>query len=467
MTQKRIGLGVFESPRPQNGNKIGWTHPMSRHQEYASLGFWCDMGRMLDDAGFDFLFFADGYGYPMTDDGYANEISVRQGGFAGVESQMIIPALAQVTRNLGLVYTTPTGLDHPIQMAKRLATLDHFTNGRVGLNMVTGSGQDTIAQLFGHDAMRGHELRYSRMREYMDLCLNYWEGCWDDDAVIRDTGAVTYADPDKLRRIEHDGEYYRTKGYLAVEPSPQRTPLLFQAGTSQTGRAFAAKYAECVFVKSDSLSATAEAVADIRHRAELAGRAPDDLKMFCSISITAGATTADAQEFRRSVLAQQTDETVAAVYRNLAGIDLLALDPDRPLTQRADGASLGELNQSDVARYLPQNGEPGPTVREILDDLKGATPSDWVIVGDGAEVADKMEHIVDTTDLDGFMLSPAIDIAELGRFVEYALPELERRGRRDPLHGTTLRERLFGHSRLSPTHPGGAYRFVPGQTTVS
>jgi FMN-dependent oxidoreductase (nitrilotriacetate monooxygenase family) len=453
---KRIGLGVFESTRPQNSNKIAWTHPQSRHAEYASLGFWIDMARMLDAADFEFLFFADGYGYPMSGD-TASDASIRYGGFPGVESQMLIPALAQATRNLGLVYTTPTGLDHPIQMARRLATLDHLSNGRVGLNMVTGSGQDTIALLFGHDEMRGHELRYARMQEYIDLCLQYWEGCWEDDAVVKDLATGMYADPAKVHRIDHEGEFYRTHGYLAVEPSPQRTPVLFQAGTSDTGKDFAARYAECVFVKSDSLDRTAANVADIRRRAEAYGRDGRDIKMYCSVTIVAGATTEDAWELRRSIIAQQTDESVAATYRNFTGIDLLTLDPDQPLTQR--GRDLGELNQSDVARYLPKEGEVGPTVREILDDLKGTRASDWTIVGDGAAVADGMERIVDATDIDGFMLQPALDIVELQRFIDHALPELKRRGRREPTGpAATFRERLSGDSRLQPTHPGAAYR---------
>ncbi|MGC4932655.1 NtaA/DmoA family FMN-dependent monooxygenase [Gordonia sp. DT30] len=454
---KRIGLGAFETVRPINGNKIAWTHPQSRHLEYASLGFWMDMARMMDRAGFDFLFFADTYSYPTSGD-HANPASIRQGGFPNLEAQMLIPALASVTESLGLVYTTATGLDHPIQMARRLASLDHLSNGRVGLNMVTGNGPDVVKMLFGHESMRDHELRYARTNEYIDLCLRYWEGCWEDDAVRVDVDQLVYADPAKVHRIDFEGKYYRTNGYLTVEPSPQRTPTLFQAGTSDTGKDFAARYAECIFVKSDALDRTAATVSDIRRRAEGFGRDSNDIKMFCSVSIVSGPTTEDAWAFRDEVQSLQTDETVAALYRNLSGIDLLELDENLPLTQRADGMALGELNQSDVARYLPRDGESGPTVREILEDLKGANPSDWVIIGDGAEVADKMEHIVDTTDIDGFMLSPAVDIAELQRFADHALPELRRRGRREEPGGPTFRERMFGHAHLKGTHPGAAHR---------
>ena len=460
--KKRIGLGVFESARAMNSNKVAWTHPESRHAEYTSLDFWVEMARMLDDAGFDYLFFADGYSYPITDDGRAGEMAMKNGSLPGVESSMLLATLAYATRTLGIVATTPTGLDHPIQTARRFASIDHLSGGRIGWNMVTGSGQDTIARLFGHDAMRGHEARYEIAYEYVDLCLRYWEGCWEDDAVVRDRGTGTYADVARVHRIDVDGRFYRTSGYLAVEPSPQRTPVLFQAGTSETGKDFAARYAECVFVKSDTMERTAASIADIRRRAEALGRNGDDIKMYSSISVMAGRTSEDAHAFRRSFLELQSDEAVASTYRNLAGIDLLALDPSLPLTQRPEGASLGEFNQSDVAKYMPHDGKPAPTVREILDDLKGYTPSDWVVVGDGVEVADKLERIADATGLDGFMLQPALDIAELKRFIDYALPELERRGRRDPKpEGSTFRERMFGSSRLKPTHPGAAYRVAP------
>ncbi|WOQ69435.1 NtaA/DmoA family FMN-dependent monooxygenase [Microbacterium limosum] len=455
---KRIGLGVFESARAANSNKFALAHPESRHHEYTDLAFWVEMAQLLDDAAFDFLFFADGYGYPIDARGDVLPAAVEGGSFSGLESMTLIPALAHVTQRLGLVFTSPTGLDHPVHTARRLASLDHLTRGRLGWNVVTGSSQDAIALLFGHEQMRAHDDRYARAREYLEMTLELWEGSWDDDGVLADRTRGVYADPGKIHRIDRAGEFYRTSGYLTVEPSPQRTPVIFQAGTSEVGKDFAARYAECVFVKSESLERTAESVADIRERAARYGREPGDIAMFCSASIIAGPDRDEALSWRKSIVDLQTDEGAASQFRALAGIDLMALDPALPLTQRGD--DLGEMNQSDVRKYLPRAGERAMTVREILDDLKGAKLGDWTITGDGGDVVDAMEEIVAATDIDGFMLQPSLDIAELRRFVTFVLPVMQSRGHRPegPSPARTFRAGLSGGDRLKPSHPGASYR---------
>ncbi|PZU37597.1 MAG: hypothetical protein DI573_11295 [Microbacterium sp.] len=457
---KRIGLGVFESARAANGNKFALRHPESRHHEYTDLAFWVEMAQLLDAADFDYLFFADGYGYPIDADGDVLPAAVEGGSFSGVESMTLIPALAYATQRLGLVFTSPTGLDHPVHTARRLASLDHLTKGRLGWNVVTGSSQDAIALLFGHEQMRAHDDRYARAREYLEMVLALWEGSWEDDGVVVDRDRGVYADPSKIHRLDLSGEFYSTSGYLTVEPSPQRTPVLFQAGTSEVGKDFAARYAECVFVKSESLERTAESVADIRRRAVAYGRDANDITMFCSVSIIAGPDRDEAHAWRRSIIDLQTDEGAASQFRALAGIDLMSLDATLPLSQR--GTDLGEMNQSDVRKYLPRPGERAMTVREILDDLKGAKLGDWTITGGGEEVVDAMTRIVEATDIDGFMLQPALDIAELQRFVTHVLPVMQERGLRVPASSAadTFRGRLSGHPRLSDTHPGAANRGV-------
>ena len=450
---KRMRLGVFEVAAVQVGGTLSWPHPRSRSIEYRDPKYWVEMAKLLDDAGFDFLFFAGGYGYP-TVQGRLHPLSVTGGiNFPGIDPSYLIPVLAYETKRLGFVFTSGTGLDHPVQTARTFSTLDHLTGGRVGWNIVTGSSQDTIAALFGHDEMRKHDDRYDQADEYLELALRFWQTAWDDGAVEEDREAVRYADPEKVHRIEYAGEYYRSAGWYATTPSPQRTPVLFQAGTSARGRAYAAHNAECVFVQGTTVAATKANVADIRARAAAEGRDPDSIRIMVGVTVTVGETHEAAVAQRAEFDALQSDEVVNVLYSGNTGIDLLSLDPDRSLEQiTADASSasggagkVGQLGQSNIDRFLPKDGSPAPTVREILDQLRGRGTRGFQVTGSVTEVADQLESLMDATDLDGFLLEPIFAPTDLEDFVRWVVPELRRRGRlpEEPSTGT-LREQLIG-----------------------
>ncbi|ANP71350.1 NtaA/DmoA family FMN-dependent monooxygenase [Cryobacterium arcticum] len=462
---KQMHLGVFEVAGPQVGGTLSWPHPRSDSLRFHELEHWIHIAQVLDRAGFDFLFFADGYGFPSID-GDLPDLAVRGGiNFPALDPALIIPTLAHLTERLGFVVTSSTGLDHPVQTARRFATLDHLTGGRIGWNIVTGASQNTVAELFGHREMTGHDARYDQADEYVDLALTLWEGCWEDDALIGDKAGGVFADPAKLHRISYEGTHFRSSGYFTVDPSPQRTPVLFQAGTSARGRAYAARNAECVFVQGTTVEQTRANVADIRARAAENGRDPQGIRVMVGVTVTVAATHEAAVALRREFDELQTDEVVAVLYAGNTGIDLLSLDPTLPLSQLQDGAGpAGQMGQSNIDRFLGTDGRPAPTVREILDQLKGRGTRGFQVVGSATEVADQLEQLMDDTDLDGFLLEPIFDPADLEDFATLVVPELRRRGRMPAAPGTgTLREQLTGTDdpHLAGEHPGARFRVTP------
>ena len=458
-------LGVFEVLGPQVGGTLSWPHPRSAGANFTSLEHWVHLAQVIDRAGFTFLFLADTFGYPTADGELAETAAARGINFPTLDPAVVVTALARATERLGFVVTSPTGLDHPVQTARRFATLDHFTEGRIGWNIVTGSAQDVVAELFGHDEMILHDERYAMADEYVDTALNLWEGSWEDDALVVDRAAGFYADPAKIHRVSFEGRWFRSSGYFASPPSPQRTPVLFQAGTSERGRTFAARNAEAVFVQATTMDATAQAVADIRAKVAAHGRDPRSVTTIIGVTVVVAPTHAEAVARRREFEALQSDEIVAALYSHNTGIDLLSLDPDGTLEQVLGRGAAGQTGQTNITRFTGGDGEPAKTVREVLDALRGRGTRGFAITGDPVEVADGLERILDATDLDGFMLEPVFAPGDVEDFVELVVPVLRERGRlpQAPTTGT-LREQLSGRgsAHLAADHPGASCRARPG-----
>ncbi|MCU1446729.1 NtaA/DmoA family FMN-dependent monooxygenase [Cryobacterium sp.] len=460
---KVLHFGVFEVMGPQVGGTFSWTHPRSESIDYMNVDHWIRVVKILEESGFDFLFFAGGYGYPIID-GDLPEVAVTRGiNFSGLDPDYLIPVLARHTEKLGFVVTQSTGLDHPVQLARRFSTLDHLTQGRIGWNIVTGASQNAVAEVFGHDQMVPHDTRYEMAGEYVELAARFWETAWDDDALVADRATGVFARREGIHRVEYDGKHYQTRGYYGAPPSPQRTPVLFQAGTSPTGRAFAALNAECVFVQATTPSRTKAAVADLRRLGIEAGRAPDTLKTMAGLTVFVGETEERARELEAEFDALQTDEIVASLYAGNTGIDLLALDPDRTLRQVLDaGGPVGQMGTSNIERFL---GDDAPTVREILEQLRGRGTRGFRIVGDPTQIADQIEQLVAETDLDGFLIEPVFQPNDLEDFGRLVMPILRERGRlRDGEAGNTLRARLTerpGNDRLGSAHPALSAVTVP------
>lgn len=446
MTQ-RWKIGMFQSM----GLMGSWRMPENTATSFLDLDHWLTMVRRCEEAGADFFFLADDYGYPVVGDGIPAS-ALRAGvQIPKADVSSLLPALAAVTERIGLVATLSTQVELPPMVARKMATLDHLTKGRVGWNIVTGAGQNASARLFGRE-MTEHDQRYAIADDHVDLCLRLWEGSWDDGAVLADRDSGVYADPDGVREIVHDGPFFRSHGALSVPPGPQRTPVLFQAGASEPGRALAAKYAEGVFLAAEP-GAMKTQIADIRRRAEEAGRDPRAISCLIAGTFYVAETEAEAHGIRERQRSMRTLEEAAASYAFYTGLDLSAMDPDKPLDP---DAGLTQTGRTNVERYLGPNA---PTVREILEEFQANSVMGAPYVGTPAQVADAAQRVLEEVDADGFLVQPD-HTGTFDRFIDLVMPELRRRGLLAPFaEQATLRERLGASGpHLDPTHPGAAHR---------
>ncbi|WP_210481530.1 NtaA/DmoA family FMN-dependent monooxygenase [Naasia sp. SYSU D00948] len=441
-------IGMFQCA----GLMGAWKLPDNTSTEFLDLNHWLTMARRCEEAGVDFLFFADDYGYPVVGDAIpANAI---RGGvqFPKGDPTAILPALAAVTEKLGLVTTLSTMVEKPPMVARKMATLDHITNGRIGWNIVTGAGQNASARLFGIP-LTDHDVRYEIAADHVDLSLKLWEGCWDDDGLVVDREAGVYADPDKVREIEHHGPHFSAKGVLTVPPGPQRTPVLFQAGASAPGRDLAAKYAEAVFLAAE-VPALAAQIADIRRRAEQYGRDPGSIKCLMAGTFIVAETEEEARAIRERQTATKSLEDAAAAYAFFTGLDLSAMDADKPMDPIVASTQTGRTN---VERFLGPNA---PTVREILEEFQRNNVMGAPFIGNAQQVVDQAEEAIAATGADGFLVQPD-HTGTFDSFLDLVMPELRVRGLVETdLPTMTLRERLLdtGTPHLAPEHPGASFR---------
>ncbi|MTD17048.1 NtaA/DmoA family FMN-dependent monooxygenase [Nakamurella sp. YIM 132087] len=450
-------LGVFQYMLPNGFSGQSWKHPDNRGVDYLTLDHWLGLARKFEDAKLDFLFFADSYGYP-TVDGRIPDVAFRDAmNFPNADPMLVITALAAATEKLGFAVTASTVFEEPVANARRFSTLDHFTGGRIGWNIVTGSSQAAAAELFGRE-MIAHDDRYDRADDYLDLSLKLWESTWEPGAVRADKEAGVYVDPARVHPLVHQGPYHRSTGMHVVEPSPQRSPVLFQAGSSGRGRTYAARNAECVFVQGTTVEAVAATVADIRSQAVGFGRDPDGIKILVGMTVLTAPTHDEAIAKRAEMWAMSSAEGAAAVYAGNTGINLLELDPTRGLSQIEVS---GEQGQSNIDRFRGADGRAEPTVGAILDEIRKRGLRGGIMAGAPSEVVDEMQDYVARTGVDGFLLEPHLTPGTYDDFIDLVLPVMRERGlARTEYQGDTLREHLFGAGQrwLGSGHPGAAYR---------
>lgn len=446
---KQIVLGAFEQLTP-NFISNAWSHPLSDTRGFATLGYWQQMARRLEDAGFDFLFFAEALGYPMSGDDVPETVIREAVQFPVHDPMAIISGLAATVSRLGFVVTASTTAQQPYLNARSFTTLDHLTEGRIAWNIVTSDNQVALVKLLGQHDVTPHDERYRRATEFIDLSLRLWEEAWDDDAVVHDKATRTFADPTKVHRIRHDGEYFSLDGYYPAMPSVQRTPLLLQAGTSKAGRAFAGRYAECVFIQDREIDAAALNVRALRDEASAAGREPGDLKVIVSASVVVGDTPEKAERLRAELDATPSRESASTLFMGWSGVDLLRFDPEDTLEHVTT-----QVGQTMLAMF--QRGDGSPTVGEILDRIATSIGGPR-FTGTPQQVADDIEAFVDRSDVDGFLIEYTYGgWATYQGFADRVIPLLRDRGLLpDSPRGGTMRERITGSDspRLPPSHPG-------------
>ena len=300
-----------------------------------------------------------------------------------------------------------------------------------------------------------HDSRYDVAEEYMQVVYQLWEGSWEDGAVLRDRAGRQYADPARVHPVQHEGSNYRVNAIHLSEPSPQRTPVLYQAGASARGRAFAAAHAECVFVNGQFRHNVRDIVADIRARAKAFGRDPHDILVFVGASVVVAPTEAEARDKLAEYRAYASPEGALAHYSATVGLDLSRYGPDEPIRFVKTNAMASGLEAITVR-------SPGTewTPRKLLEMMVlGSRQAP--IVGSPARVADELLAWVDEADVDGFNLSRTVVPECVEDFVDLVVPELQSRGvmKREYAAGT-LRQKLFRaeSDRLPATHPAARYR---------
>lgn len=424
-----IALNAFDMACVGHIQHGMWTHPRDTSSGYNQLSHWLDLARLLERGLFDGLFLADVLGIYDVLDGSPDAAIRHAVQVPLLDPAMIVPAMAAVTTNIGFGITANLSYEAPYLFARRMSTLDHLTQGRIGWNIVTGY-LDSAARAMGLDAQLKHDDRYDMADEYMAVVGKLWEDSWDDDAMLRDP-VRGFADPAKIRAIHHHGPQYRIDAPHLCEPSPQRTPVLYQAGASPRGLQFAARHAECVFMNGGPPAVVGQGIARLR---AIGGRPK---KVFVGATLVLGRSDAEAAEKLAEYRAHSSVEGALAHAAASLGLDFNRFGPDEPITAESNAI------QSNVTAMARAMG--GTLTRRGLIDQFILGSRQKPIVGSAETVAETLIAYADESGADGFNLSRTVFPECLTDVVELLIPALQERGayKTDYAPGT-YREKLFG-----------------------
>ena len=449
MSKKQILLNAFDMNCVGHINHGLWTHPRDNSSQYKTLAYWTELAQLLERGLFDGLFIADIVGvYDIYQDSV--DVTLKESIQLPVNDPLLlVSAMAAVTRHLGFGLTANLTYEAPYLFARRLSTLDHLSGGRVGWNIVTGY-LDSAAKAMGLTEQVEHDRRYEQADEYLEVLYKLWEGSWEDDAVVQDRERRIYAQPEKVHKVQHEGEFYRVEGYHLCEPSPQRTPLLFQAGSSTRGLQFAGQHAECVFISGQNKPATRAQVDKVRNAAIAAGRDGQAVKVFMGLTVIVAATEAQAWAKHAEYLSYASAEAGVAHFAASTAIDFARYELDEPI-QYVKG------NAIESATKTLQNND--WTRRKLLD--QHALGGRYItLVGDPEQVADALEAWIAETGLDGFNLTRTVTPESYADFIDLVIPVLQARGSYKTAYAQgTLREKVFGKGPGLPEgHAGFSYK---------
>lgn len=455
MAKKRIYLNAFEMASAGGHQSPGlWVSEDEGSPTYKDSKYWIQLAKLLEKGKFDAVFLADVLGtYDVY--GGTRDAALRNAVQTPVNDPLLlVPLMSSVTEHLSFGVTSSVSHEHPYTFARRMSTLDHLTGGRIGWNIVT-SYLKSAARNIGKEEQMSHDQRYDYAAEYLEVCYKLWEGSWEDGAVIRDKRAKVYTDPSKVHDINHKGEYFSVPGAHLSEPSPQRTPVLFQAGASPRGTAFAAEHAESVFMAGPTKKVVKKGVANLRESISAVGRNPEDVLVYTTFTAIVGKTEEEAQEKYRNLKASISYEGALTLLSGWTGIDFSVYDPDQTL-EYINSNSM----QSAVEVFTRADPDRKWTVRELAEfvGIGGRGP---VAVGSPEQIADEIAEWVEETGVDGFNLAYTQSLENFADFVELVIPVLQRRGlvQTDYAEGT-YREKIYGkgHNHLKTDHPGAAYK---------
>lgn len=424
-----------------------WRHPR-QDSGWLTPEYYVNLARIAEKGKFDFVFFADLLAVPGR---YGNDVkeALRRGtqAVASLDPALVVAIMAAATTRLGLGLTRSTTYYPPYDIARSFATLDHLSRGRIAWNVVTSLSQ-AEARNFGFDSHLAHDIRYERAEEFVETAFKLWDS-WGEGALVQDKESGVFADPDKIRPVDHTGTYFRAQGLLNVPRSPQGRPAIMQAGSSSRGRDFAARWAEIIFEIDPTAEGRRAYYADVKRRAIAFGRDPESVKIFPSFIPFVGETEAIAREKQR--FHNELADPVSGLITLSAHTDhdFSQYDLDEPV---ADLEVPGCQGLFDVARRLSE--KQSLTLRDI-----GKLYAQGVLlpqlVGTASQIADEIEAGFHGGEADGYIVSTGYSPGGYQEFVEFVVPELQRRGLfRREYEGHTLRDHLgLGPANLTPAPP--------------
>jgi FMN-dependent oxidoreductase (nitrilotriacetate monooxygenase family) len=447
MTRQMVMVGFLQA---QNCTNLpsSWRHPGSR-DDSMSADYYQEIGRILEAGKFHIAFFDDRLAMPDMyghDHAHTVEYGIR---CVKMDPLMCLMAMGMATTKLGLASTGSTTYFHPFDLARRFATLDLMTGGRGAWNVVT-SVNDGEALNMGHEEHLQHDLRYDRADEFMEVVLGHWDS-WEDGAVIIDKKTGRYADPTKVKRLDHRGRYYKSRGPFTVPRSPQGHPVVIQAGSSGRGQRFAGRWGEVIFTHARNTATAKQNYDAVKGEAAKLGRNPDHVLICNLITPVAAATKAEAEDHMAFIDKLPLEIDALSLLSEGLNFDFATKGMDEPLTTKELEGMQGILGIRDGVLKL--SGKPNPTPRDFIV-FSGRGQTQGATVGGPKEIADAMEEVFAARGCDGFVVAATYVPGAYADFVKHVVPELQRRGLfRKDYTGTTLRENLG-----LPKPPAGAWK---------
>jgi FMN-dependent oxidoreductase (nitrilotriacetate monooxygenase family) len=420
MSTRQLKLGfILHGVGPGWGD---WRHPDADPTASTNIDFYLRQAKLAEQAKFDFLFVADSVHITeKSSPHYLNRF----------EPLTILSALATATQNIGLVGTLTVSYSEPYTVARQFASLDHISKGRAGWNVVT-SWLSGSADNYGKPTHPPHEVRYRIAAEHLETVQGLWDS-WEDDALTRDKASGQFFDPSKLHTLNHKGDFFSVRGPLNISRSPQGQPVIFQAGASEDGRNFSARYADAFFTENSSFEASQAYYADIKRRAAAFGRVPERLNVLPALRAIVGRNEEEVERlFQEAVSLIRVEDALVALARSFNEHDLTQYPLDGPFPDIAHYGA--ESNRSSSERIVRTAREENLTLRETA--LRYASPR-REFVGTGVQVADVIQRWFENGAADGFILFESLP-RQLDAFVSEVVPVLQQRGlfRREYEHRT-------------------------------
>ncbi|KAH8125303.1 Nitrilotriacetate monooxygenase component A/pristinamycin IIA synthase subunit A [Trichoderma asperelloides] len=432
-----------------------WRHPDDQSSRFNQIDHWTELAKLLEEAKFHGIFIADVLGGYDVYSGSLDAAIISGAQWPVHEPLAIISAMAAVTKSIGFGVTVSTTYEQPYHLARRLSTLDHLSNGRY---------LDSAAKNMGLAQQPQHDDRYAQAEEYIKVMYKLFESSWRDDAIELNKNTGVYTHPDRVRKINHNGKFFTVPGPHICSPSPQRTPLLIQAGTSRAGKVFAAQHAEVIFVSAHAPQVCAKSIAEIRELAKIQfGRDPSNIKVLALVCPILGKTEEEAQAKLADYKQYASHEGALALFGGWTGMDLSKYGDDEELREVESNAVKSTVEG--YARFSPGTSKwTKHTIAEHVS-IGGNGPA---LVGTPSQVADGLETWVNEADIDGFNFAYTLFPQSFKDIVELLLPELKKRGLfwdDYAVPAGTYRENFYrkpGQSGPPPEHVASTFRWKAG-----